>query len=103
MIKIRFWFKDQESHLRDKQSSKKMTEKTDRENMNWILWNSQQKKEKAIKANVTNSLKTDENSIYRFKKSLKTDKIDKKQRSRKSDFHFSSTTFWWNFSFKIQQ
>ena len=55
-----------------------MTEKTDKKNMNWILWNSQQKKEEIIKADAANLLKTDKNNIYRFKRSLKTDEVNKK-------------------------
>ena len=66
-----------------------MTKKTDKKDINQLLWNSQSKKE-TIEVNVINSLKTDENNIYRFKRSLKTDKVNKKQKNRKSDFHFNS-------------
>ena len=103
VIEIRFWFNDQENHLEDKQSLKKMTKKMNKKNMNQLLCNLQQKKEKAIKADVTNSLKTDKDSIYRSERSLKIDEVNKTQRNEKSDFHFSSIILWWNFSFETQQ
>ena len=61
------------------------------------------KKKEIIEVDAANLLKTDKDSIYRSKRSLKTDKVNKKQKSRKSDFHLSSTMFQWNFSFEIQQ